>query len=146
MMKAIKYALGAAALVTLLTASQCQDDAQVASYNASKAADNFEIVRRVVFVNGITGEYLLELIGLCSITDQKTQLEVLCKDGPRDFKKHFLGLSDNTFYVVEQIEGADVSVFHTRITFKPQSIVPDIDFRGDADELLRHRDTSDSSQ
>ena len=142
----MKKILTAAALLVMLTASSCQDDADVASYNMSKAADNFEILRRVVFVNGITGTYLIELVGLCSITDQKTQLEVICKDGPGDFKKHFLGLSDNTFYIVEQLEGENVSVFHTRITFKPQSIVPNIDFRGDADELLRHEDTSDSSQ
>lgn len=140
-----KVMLGAALLLTL-TAAQCQDDAQTASYNMSKAADNFEVLRRVVFINGITGEYLVELVGLCSIEDQKTQLEVICKDGPGDFKKHFLGLSDNTFYVVEQLEGVNVSVFHTRITFKPQSIIPNIDFRGDMDELLRHEDTGDSSQ
>jgi hypothetical protein len=133
-------------VVALLGLAACKDDADVASYNMSKAADNFEILRRVVFVNGITGTYLLELVGLCSITDQTTQLEVICKDGRSDFKKHFLGLSDNTFYVVEQLEGANVSVFHTRITFKPQEIIPNIDFRGDADELLRHEDTSDSSQ
>ena len=129
-----------------LALAACQDDAQTASYNLSKAADNFEVIRRVVFVNGITGDYLLELVGLCSIEDQTTQLEVTCKDGDRDFKKHFLGLSDNTFYVVEQMEGENVSVFHTRITFKPQSILPNVDFRGDGAELLRREDTSNSSQ
>jgi hypothetical protein len=141
-----KLLIAAALIAGTLGLAACKDDATTASYNMSKAADNFEILRRVVFVNGITGQYLVELVGLCSITDQKTQLEVICKDGPGDFKKHFLGLSDNTFYVVEQIKGANVSVFHTRITFKPQSIIPNVDFRGDAEELLRHEDTSDSSQ
>ena len=125
--------------------SSCKDDAQTASYNLSKAADNFEIPRRVVFINGITGQYLLEMVGLCSIADQGHQLEATCKE-PTGFKKHFLGLSDNVTYLVEQLEGKNVSVFHTRITFKPQSIVPNVDFRGDAGELLRHEDTSDSSQ
>lgn len=146
MKKFLKITFAAAAMLTLLTASQCQDDAQVASYNLSKAADNFEVVRRVVFINGITGAYILELVGRCSITDQGNQLEVTCKDGPEDFKKHFLGLADNVTYLVEQVSITDVSVFHTRITFKPQSIIPDIDYRGDADELLKHRDESDSSQ
>lgn len=140
---------GLAAVVILVGAalgiSACRDDAKTASYNMSKAADNFEVMRRVVFVNGINGDYLLELVGLCSIEDQKTQLEVICKEGRSEFRKHFLGLSDNTFYIVEQIEAKNVSVFHTRITFKPQSIVPDIDFRGDGQELLRHRDETDTN-
>jgi hypothetical protein len=121
----------------------CQDDADVASYNLSKAAGNFEIMRRVVFINGITGGYILSLTGLCSIEDQGHQLEVTCKDGRSDYKKHFLGLSDNVTYLVQQMEAADVSVYHTRITFKPQSILPDIDFRGDAKDLITPRDTSD---
>ena len=59
----------------------CEDDAQVASRNVSKAADNFEVMRRVVFMNGITDQYLLEIVGRCSIEDQKNQLEVICKVG-----------------------------------------------------------------
>lgn len=141
----LKVVAFAAMAITLLTASSCQDDATVASHNLSKAADNFEIVRRVVFINGITGAYILELVGRCSIVDQGNQLEVTCKDGPEDFKKHFLGLADNVTYLVEQVSITDVSVFHTRITFKPQSIVPDIDYREDARELMRHRDTTDTN-
>jgi predicted small secreted protein len=40
------------------------NDANVASSNLSTAADNFEINRRVVFYNGITGEYMLSIEGL----------------------------------------------------------------------------------
>jgi hypothetical protein len=138
-LKTVAFAVMA---ITLLTASSCEDDANVASRNLSKAADNFEIMRRVVFINGISGEYILTLTGLCSIEDQGNQLEVTCKDGDQDFKKHFLGLSDNVTYLVQQMEAADVSVYHTRITFKPQSIISDIDFRGDAGDL-GHRDTTD---
>ena len=45
------------------------------------------------------------------------------------YKKHFLGLSDNVTYFAEQLETADGSVYHHRVTFKPQVIIPDIDFR-----------------
>jgi len=129
----IKIALASAAALSL---SACQDDADVASYNLSKAADNFEIVRRVVFYNGISGEYMLEITGRCSIADQKTQLELTCKDGPDAFSKHFLGLSDNVTYFAEQIGAVDVSVFHTRITWKPQSIIPDVDLRTSSEDLF----------
>ena len=37
------------------------NDAQIASSNLSRAADNFEILRRVVFLNGITDTYLLSI-------------------------------------------------------------------------------------
>lgn len=126
--------------VCVATLAACEDDAGKASYNLSKAADNFEIVRRIVFFNGITGEYMLEMVGRCSIEDQTNQLEVVCKDDAGRYEKHFLGLSDNVSYLSQQVGGADVSVNHTRITFRPQSILPDIDFRGDAQDLVTPRD------
>ena len=134
-----KLTIAALAATSILALAGCQDDAQVASYNISKAADNFEIDRRIVFYNGITDTYMLTIEGRCSIEDQTTQLEVTCKIGRNAFKKHFLGLSDNVTYFAEQLETADVSVFHHRVTFKPQEILPDIDFRGDAGELIENK-------
>ena len=134
-----KLTIAALAATSLLALTGCQDDAQVASYNISKAADNFEIDRRIVFYNGITDTYMLTIEGRCSIEDQTTQLEVTCKIGHNAFKKHFLGLSDNVTYFAEQLETADVSVYHHRVTFKPQEILPDIDFRGDAGELMQNK-------
>lgn len=118
--------------------SACQDDAQVASRNLSKAADMFEIERRVVFYNGITSEYILTIEGRCSL-DIKTTLRVTCKTGPNAFKKHYLGLSDNVTYFAEQLESKDVSVYHYRVVFKPQVIIPEIDLRVDGVELLNNR-------
>jgi hypothetical protein len=126
----MKISVIAAALLSTALLSGCDDDATVASRNLSKAADQFEINRRVVFYNGITGEYILSVEGRCSISATSTQLELTCKDGPNSFKKHFLGISDNVTYFAEQLEGADVSVYHYRVVFKPQTIIPDIDFRG----------------
>lgn len=125
----MKYFAIAVAFAAALTLSGCEDDAAVASFNLSKAADNFEITRRIVFVNGITNDYLLEVVGLCSITDQSNQLEVTCKTSGSEYKKHFLGLSDNTTYFVEQLEARPVSEYHYRVTFKPSVIVPDVDVR-----------------
>lgn len=122
-------------LAAALMLGACRD-AQIASRNLSVAADQFEIDRRIVFYNGITADYMLVIEGRCSIHDDRSvQLEVTCKLGPEKFTKHFLGLSDNVTYFAEQIRVADVSVYHHRIIFKPQTIVPDIDFRGSAREL-----------
>ncbi len=132
----IKYILGTMILLLLLLFSGC-DDANVASHNNAKAADNFEINRRVVFFNGITDNYLLEIEGYCSINadTMDDQLEVICKTGPQKYKKHFLGLSDNVAYFVEQLEANEASAYHYRVTFKPQTIIPDVDFRGSVSEL-----------
>jgi hypothetical protein len=105
------------------------DDAKVASMNLSKAADNFEINRRIVFYNGITNDYLLEIVGLCSQEPSDKKLAVICKTGPGQYKKHFLGLSDNVTYFSEQMEPAQASVYMYRVTFKPSVIVPAIDVR-----------------
>jgi hypothetical protein len=123
-------------------------DADMASANLSKAADQFEINRRVVFYNGITGDYILSVEGLCSLgnADDPGQLSVTCKTGPSAFKKHFLGLSDNVTYFAEQLEPAEASVYHYRVIFKPQTILPDIDFRGDASELFGGADNAYEAQ
>lgn len=135
----MKLALALILAVPIL--SGCQNDADVASRNLSIAADQFEIMRRVVFYNGITGDYILSLEGLCSLgnNDPDGKLTVTCKTGPNAYKKHFLGLSDNVTFFAEQLEGADVSTYHYRVIFKPQSILPDIDFVGDAGELMTNR-------
>lgn len=133
-----RFAIAMTALMMTATLAACEDDASVASRNLSEAADMFEIDRRIVFYNGITGGYMLTIEGRCSIEDQRTQLEVTCKVSSNAYKKHFLGLSDNVTYFAEQLETADVSVYHHRIIFKPQTILPDIDFRGDAGALIEN--------
>lgn len=128
-MKKFKFAglmaLWGAALLIFTTA--CTSDADVASRNLSKGAEQFEIERRVVFFNGITDTYLLTIEGRCSIEDASGQLEVTCKIGPDEYKKHFLGLSDNVSYFVEQTQSADANTYHYRVIFKPEVLVPDVD-------------------
>jgi len=122
--------IGATAAVLAVGAlAACEDDSQVVNQNLTKAADNFEVVRRIVFFNGITDTYLLEVQGLCSINDDGGQLEVICKTGDDEYKKHFLGLSDNVSYFAEQVEGIEASAYHYRVTFKPELIIPAVDLR-----------------
>lgn len=124
-----KIVLMLSVLLTMALLSGC-NDADIASSNLSKAADNFEIQRRVVFYNGITGEYMLSIEGACSLDLQSAgSVKVTCKTGPAAYKKHYLGLSDNVTYFAEQLEAANVSPYHYRVVFKPSVIVPDIDIR-----------------
>ncbi len=119
-------------LLAVTVLGGCRDDATVASENISKAADNFEVTRRIVFYNGITNEYLLSIEGLCSLSNATTgrnSIAVTCKAGPDDFRKHFLGLSDNVTFFAEQLQPVNASVSHYRVTFKPLGIIPDVDVR-----------------
>jgi hypothetical protein len=125
----IKRIIAALAVGALMLAggAACSSDADVASNNLSKAADNFEIMRRIVFYNGITGDYLLLIEGYCSLgNDDKTgELSVTCKVGS-GYKKHFLGLSDNVTYFVEQLDAANVGTDHYVVNFKPETIIPEL--------------------
>lgn len=117
--------------IFVLVGTACDDSkADVASRNLSKAAEQFEVQRRIVFFNGITDKYLLTVEGRCSVETSESalggSLEVTCKIGPDQFKKHFLGLSDNVSYFVEQTQPVKVDEYHYRVIFRPETLIPDI--------------------
>ena len=119
------------AVTAIMGLTGCDTDADVASKNISQDSDNFKVNRRIVFFNGITDKYLMTIEGKCSIKKDGNdkQLEVTCKVGEDQYKKHFLGLSDNVTYFVEQVDAANVSPNHYKVTYKPETIVPDIEMR-----------------
>lgn len=122
-----------AVLVSLpLFVTACgKSQADVAARNISKAAEQFEVARRIVGINGITDKYLWEVDGYCSVETASSgldgALEVTCKLGKGKFKKLFFGLSDNVTYVVQQIDPIDVSTSHLRVLWRPGTIVPNFD-------------------
>jgi hypothetical protein len=120
------FAIASLSAISLLTG--CERPADVASYNLSRAADNFQVNRRIVFFNGITDKYLMTIEGLCSLgnNDKARELTVTCKTGHDSYKKHFLGLSDNVSFFAEQIEDQKVSTYHYRVEFRPQTIIPSV--------------------
>ncbi len=118
-----------AMLLAAVSLAACANDSETVSHNLSQDADNFKVHRRVVFFNGITDKYLLSIEGYCSITDEGNQLEVTCKVSESTYKKHFLGLSDNVSYFVEQLEPIESDPYHYKVVFKPETIVPDVEPR-----------------
>jgi hypothetical protein len=115
------------ALLAIIVTVGCSTDADIASHNLSKAADMFEINRRVVFYNGITDAYILSIEGRCSVEFYQNKFTVTVKTGPNEFKKHYLGRADNVFPFVEQLDSSPVDVYHYKVIFKPESVLPDID-------------------
>jgi len=120
-------------LAGLALVTGCETEADVTSANLSMDADEFKINRRIVFFNGITDTYLLSIEGRASIFDDGNQLEVTVKTGEDAYKKHFLGLSDNVSYFVEQLESADVDKYRYKVLFRPQVIIPDVDLKTGSD-------------
>lgn len=115
-------------LFTVICITGCERAADRASRNLSVAADNFEVHRRIVFYNGITDSYILTIEGLCSLGNDRTgkEVSITCKTGVNNFKKHFLGLSDNVTFFVEHLEATQASTYNYRVIFRPQTILPDI--------------------
>jgi len=117
------------AILTALAMSSCDQESERAAYNVSQAAHNFEVNRRVVFYNGITGDYLLTIEGLLSVTPEDKKLSVIVKTGPNQYKKHYLGVSDNVTWFCEQIDSVAADPFHYRVIFRPTNIIPDIEIK-----------------
>ena len=123
-----KFIVSVLMFMSVISVQGCSP-AQTASNNIAVAAENFEINRRVVFINGITGEYILTVEGFCSmdVQTEQRQLEVTCKTGRDQYKKHHLGLSDNVTYFSEQVDSANVDPYHYRVMFRPTTLVPSVE-------------------
>lgn len=102
--------------------SGCGTEAARVSYNLSQEADNFNNVRQLTVINCLEGEILFQMTGKMSITADMAdnQLEVVVELEDGTYKKHFIGLSDNVTYVVEDITGKDVSRYKYTLNFNPE--------------------------
>jgi len=120
----------------LMLAACTEDDSDVVNHNITKAAKNFEVNRRIVAVNGITDKIQLQIEGRCDIDPKKGRVFVTCKvaEGADSYVRHQVYTSDNIFLVVEQGEPIKASAYHYRFTYKPQTLLPDPDFRGSMDD------------
>lgn len=127
MKKKFKAFILTAAVVGIL--GGCSE-ADTVSENLSKSADSFKVQRRVVFFNGITDKYLLTVEGRCALnTESSKKLTVTCKIGKDQYKKHYLGLSDNVSYFVEQTDAKYENAYHYKVLFRPETIIPDVDLQ-----------------
>jgi hypothetical protein len=125
-----KLILPIIALALALTA--CTSEADRANENLSKAAENFEVPRRIVGINGITDKVLFAVEGLCSYeTGAEAQaagtFEAICKNPDGSIERITLHLSDNVTFVSTQLRGVKADGFGPRVIFRPEDIVPDFD-------------------
>lgn len=123
--KILAILLAVGLMATMLTG--CQTEAQRVSYNLSQEADNFNIVRQLTVINCIEGDVLFQMTGRMSITADTAdnQLEIIVEDSGT-YVKHFVGLSDNVTYVVEDLNlGANaVQKYKYTLNFNPNMWIP----------------------
>lgn len=118
MKKLIALILSASMIFSICGCSE----AERVSYNLSQEADNFNNVRQLTVINCLQGDILFQMTGKMSITADRAdnQLEVIVELEDGTYKKHFIGLSDNVTYVVEDITGKDVSKYKYTLNFNPE--------------------------
>ena len=118
--------LACATLAASLAA--CSTEADRVSYNLSQQADNFNDVRQVTVINCLQGDVLFQMTGKMSITADAAdnQLEIVVEDENGEYKKHFIGLSDNVTYVVEDVTTGDVNQYKYTLNFNPKMWLPEV--------------------
>lgn len=109
----------------VLALGGCSQASRVSS-NLSKEADNFNDIRQVTVINCLQGDVLFQMTGKMSITADTSdnQLEIVVEDENGEYKKHFIGLSDNVTYVVEDITSKEVSKYKYTLNFNPNMWIP----------------------
>lgn len=114
------------AIILVMCLTACQTEADKVSYNLSMEADNFNNVRQVTVINCLQGDVLFQMTGKMSITADTgdNQLEIVVEDNDGGYKKHFIGLSDNVTYVVEDITSKDVNKYKYTLNFNPKMWLP----------------------
>jgi hypothetical protein len=124
MMKRIALVL--ALMGCLLLVTGCESEAEKVSYNLSQQADNFNVIRQLTVINCIEGDVLFQMTGKMSITADTAdnQLEVIVEDEDGSYKKHFIGLSDNVTYVLEDLGENTVSKYKYTLNYNPKMWIP----------------------
>lgn len=121
-------AAGMGLIMLCITMTGCIDERQSdkVSYNISMQADNFNVIRQITVINCIQGDVLFQMTGKMSleVDETESQLEITVEDETGSYKKHFIGLSDNVTYTVEDVTDNYVDNYHYTLNFNPKMWLP----------------------
>lgn len=144
--KVLTIILSCVLTVGCFTGCSFGDEADVASYNLSKEADNFNIYRKIKVLNCQSDEILLEFEGWCSINKDNAdkQLEITYRVGEGQYYKDFIGLNDRVTYLVTQVDGANVDKYHYEWTYHSNGDLIPIEFKDmdTAEKPVIHNETT----
>ena len=122
----MKKLIALALLVCTVMATTACSEADRVSENLSREADNFNIRRQLTVINCLKGDVLFQMTGCFSIKADPAdnQLEITVRTEDNTYKKHFVGLSDNVTYVVEDVTGKNVNPYQYTLNFNPKMWLP----------------------
>lgn len=115
-------------LVTLLgivvvLLSSCRQ-ADTVRHNLKREADDFNIRRRITVLNTRTDTPMMQITGLLSIdVDKDGDLNITIEKEPNQFVLNYAHLSQDTTYIVEQIETKEVNKYQYEIKFYPTQLI-----------------------
>lgn len=110
--------------VSLLAFVGCTQSSKV-SHNLSKQADNFNVTRMLTVVNTRTDTIIFQMTGNFSIEKASDgDLEITGENDNGEYYKHFVNLSRDITYVVEDIDSTGVDKHKYEINFNPDMIMP----------------------
>lgn len=125
--KRIVYVIAMAALAVGMLAG-CETEASRVESNLTQEADNFNIVRQLTVINCLQGDVLFQMTGKMSITADvdDNQLEIIVENEDGNYTKHFVGLSDNVTYTIEDLNLGknDVEKYKYTLNFNPNMWLP----------------------
>lgn len=92
--------------------------------NLKREADDFNVRRRITVLNTRTDTPMMQITGLISIsTDDDGDLNITIEKAPNEYVLNYAHLSQDTTYIVEQIETKEVNKYEYQIKFYPQNLI-----------------------
>lgn len=116
-----KLVFALALLSVLASLAGCSTEVDKVRHNLSDEADNINIQRRLTVINNRTDKIVFEMEGTFALdVSKRGELEVTCEVAKGEYKRHFIHISDETIYVMEDISGANSDPYHYELNFLPE--------------------------
>lgn len=118
-----KIALVLVLIIALFALASCRQ-ADTVRHNLKREADDFNVRRRITVLNTRTDTPMMQITGLISIsTDSDGDLNITIEKAPNEYVLNYAHLSQDTTYMVEQIETKEVNKYKYEIKFYPKQLV-----------------------
>lgn len=110
-------------VVMVVVLASCTESDRV-RHNLKREADDFNVRRRITVLNTRTDKPMMQITGLLSINlDSDGDLNITIEKSPGEYVLNYAHLSQDTTYIVEQIETKEVSKYQYEIIFYPKNLV-----------------------
>lgn len=120
----MKKVLVISLILTLMFVLTACRQSELVTHNLRREADDFNVRRRITVLNTRTDTPMMQITGLLSINvDGDGDLNIAIEKAPGEYILNFAHMSQDTTYIVEQIETKEVSKYQYEIIFYPKQII-----------------------